>query len=281
MFFNSNKTSVNQFFLGALAVTYANASIFNHIGKSRTQRGLALAGGSLMLGAMLMASGTAQAQSAVGPVTKPADESLTMHGITLYGIVDVGLQYETAGAPFNDYFPAGSNDIVQKDSRDHVFGATPSNMSQSRVGLQGLESLGVNDWFGIFKVETYFNPQSGDIADGLKAVAQNNGRPLATETVGIDTSIAGQMFEQSMVGLSSATYGAFTFGRQNTLFADAVAKYDPQGASQAFSLIGLSGVSAGGGDTQDRRLDNSLKYVHTINGIHIGAQNKINGASGE
>jgi len=41
--------------------------------------------------------------------------------------------------------------------------------------------------------------------------------------------------------LSSRTFGTLTFGRQNTLLADAIAKYDPQAASQAFSLIGLSG----------------------------------------
>jgi predicted porin len=263
-------------------VRHANASIFDSVGKPRGNRRLALAGGTLILGAM-MASGTAQAQSVAGPVPQPADGSLTMHGITLYGIVDIGLQYETNGVPFSDYFPAGSADIVQKNSNQSQFGATPSNLSQSRVGLQGIEPLApdVGDWYGIFKVETYFNPQSGDISDALKSLALNNGRVAANQTTNLDSSIAGQMFEQSLVGLSSKTYGSVTFGRQNTLLADAIAKYDPQGASQAFSLIGLSGTTAGGGDTQDRRLDNSLKYVHTINGVHIGAEYKFNGASGE
>ncbi len=99
-----------------------------------------------------------------------------MFGVTLYGIIDIGLQYDSHGAPFNDYFPAGSADIVQKDSNHSVVGATPSNLSQSRVGLSGLEPLGVGDWNGIFKLETYFNPQSGEISDALKSLAQNNGR---------------------------------------------------------------------------------------------------------
>ena len=33
------------------------------------------------------------------------------------------------------------------------------------------------------------------------------------------------------------------------------------GGSQAFSLIGFSGTTAGGGDTEDRRLDHSVKYT--------------------
>ena len=244
------------------------------------KRGVALLGGALLLATMLTATGVAQAQSTMGPIPQPADGSLTLHGITLYGIVDIGLQYESHGAPFNDYFPAGSADIVQKNSNKSQFGATPSNLSQSRVGLQGLEALGVGDWYGVFKLETYFNPQSGEISDALKSLVQNNGRTAATQTTNIDSSIAGQIFEQSFVGLSSATFGSLTFGRQNTLLADGIAKYDPQGASQAFSLIGLSGTTAGGGDTEDRRVDSSLKYVEHVGPVHFGAEYKFNGASG-
>ena len=258
----------------------SNVNVFSLTRTSMPQgrRGRAVAGGVLLLGSLL--TGAAQAQSAAGPVPQPADSSLTIHGVTLYGIVDAGLQYESHGAPFNDYFPANSADIVQKNSNGSQVGATSSNLSQSRIGLQGIEALGVNDWNAIFRLETYFNPTTGDISDALKSLAQNNGRAAAKQTTNLDSSIAGQAFEQSLIGLSSATFGSITFGRQNTFMADGVAKYDPQGASQAFSLIGLSGTTAGGGDTQDRRVDNSLKYAHTIDGFHIGAEYKFNGASG-
>ena len=209
----------------------------------------------------------------------PADGSLTMNGVTLYGIVDIGLQYESHGAPFSDYFPAGSADIVQKNSNSSQTGATPSNLSQSRIGLQGVEPL-LGDWSGVFKLETFFNPQSGEISDALKSLAQNNGRSAATQTTNLDSSIAGQAFQQAFVGLASPTIGSFTFGRQNTLLADGIAKYDAQGASQAFALIGLSGTTAGGGDTQDRRLSDSLKYVGNYSGFHLGALYQFNQSSG-
>lgn len=210
------------------------------------------------------------------------EDSLTWHGITLYGIVDVGLQYDTHGAPISDYYPAGSNDIVQSDSNRSVFGVTPSNLSQSRVGLQGLEPIpGVGDWSGVFKLEVFFNPQSGEISDALKSLTVNNGVALANRSVGIDSSVAGQIFQQSFAGLSSPTFGTITFGRQNTLLADGVGKYDPNYASQAFSVIGLSGTAGGGGDTQDRRLDDSLKYVATFNQlVHVGALYKFNQSTG-
>jgi predicted porin len=222
----------------------------------------------------LAVAGVSQAQ-----VAAPADGSLTMNGVTLYGIVDIGLQFESHGAPFSDYYPAGSADIVQKNSNHSEFGATPSNLSQSRVGLQGIEPL-VGDWSGVFKLETFFNPQSGEISDGLKSLVQNNGRAPVDQNTNLDSSVAGQAFQQSFVGIASPTYGSLTFGRQNTLLADGVAKYDAQGASQAFSLIGLSGTTAGGGDTQDRRLSSSLKYVGLFSGFHVSALYKFNGATG-
>jgi predicted porin len=234
-------------------------------------------GRGLVLFGALTASGAALAQTAGS-----SDESLTWHGITLYGIVDIGLQYDTHGAPISDYFPAGSNDIVQADSNRSVFGVTPSNMSQSRVGLQGLEPIpDLGDWSAVFKLETFFNPQSGNISDALKSLTVNNGQALANRSVGIDSSVAGQIFQQSYAGFSSPTFGTITFGRQNTLLADGVAKYDPNYASQAFSVIGLSGTAAGGGDTEDRRLDDSLKYVATFNKmVHVGAMYKFNQSTG-
>jgi predicted porin len=242
--------------------------------KIRGRRSMAFVKGSFVLGSLLAATGVAQAQ-----VAAPADGSLTMNGVTLYGIVDIGLQYESHGAPFSDYFPAGSADIVQKNSNSSQTGATPSNLSQSRIGLQGVEPL-LGDWSGVFKLETFFNPQSGEISDALKSLAQNNGRSAATQTTNLDSSIAGQAFQQAFVGLASPTIGSFTFGRQNTLLADGIAKYDAQGASQAFALIGLSGTTAGGGDTQDRRLSDSLKYVGNYSGFHLGALYQFNQSSG-
>ncbi|MGO9945808.1 MAG: porin [Steroidobacteraceae bacterium] len=230
----------------------------------------------LMLGSLLAMTGLAQAQ------TVPADDSLTFKGITLYGIVDLGLQYQTHGAPINDFFPAGSADIVQKNSNHSILGITPNNLSQSRIGINGKEEL-FDDWSAVFKLETFFNPQSGEISDACKSLAQNNGRSAASglQTTNLDSSVCGQTFQQSFAGFSSKSIGTIVFGRQNTLIADGVAKYDPNAASQAFSLIGLSGTTAGGGDTQNRRMDQSVKYTNTFADlIHVGVMYKFNGAWG-
>jgi predicted porin len=230
----------------------------------------------------LAVAGIAQAQSVVITKNDPKDDSsLTWNGITLYGIVDVGLQYLTHGMPISDYFPAGTYPAANKGNNASVTGVTPSNLSQSRLGLAGLEPIGVGDFSAVFRMETFFNPQSGNLSDGLKSLTLNNGKPLTEQATGVDTSIAGQLFAGSLyAGISSPTYGTLTFGRNTTPVADGVSKYDPMGAAQAFSIIGLSGFTAGGGNTEDRRLDQSLKYTAKYGPVHLGALYQLNGSNG-
>jgi predicted porin len=208
-----------------------------------------------------------------------SESPLTLHGITLYGVIDIGLQYETHGATLSDYFPGGGNALIQKNSHAAVVGATPSNLGLSKIGVQGKEPL-FADWSGVLQLETYFNPQSGNLSDGLKSLVLNNGKPLQEQSTGVDTSVGGQPFSIAYAGLSSQTYGTWTFGRQLALMAEGILKYDPLAASQAFSVIGYSGVAAGGGDTQDRRLDQLLKYFNSYHGVHFGAEYRFNGSTG-
>jgi predicted porin len=227
---------------------------------------------------LFVPAGVAQAQSAAP--AKPADSGLTWNGITLYGIIDIGLQYQTHGAPVSDYFPAGTESIIQKNSNNSVTAVTPSNLSQSRIGLSGNEPIG-QDWAAVFRLETFFNPQSGNISDALKSFTLNNGKALAAQSTNVDSSVAGQYFAgAAYAGFSSPSIGSFTFGRHVTTLADGIGKYDPMGASQAFSLIGFSGTTAGGGDTEDRRLDSSVKYSAKYGPWHLGALYQFSGASG-
>jgi len=249
------------------------------VGRARHARALKRGWHGLMLISALSVSLPAFSQQKTGPGIT-GDDSLTWHGITLYGVIDIGLQYETHGAPFSDYRPAASGNIVQKNSRESIFGATPSNMGQSRVGLQGNEPL-YGDWSAVFQVETFFNPQSGDIADSLKSLTVNNGKTLANQSNGLDGSSAGQAFQTAFVGIKSARFGALTAGRQLTLLSEGTVKYDPNYDSTAFGLLGASNTYSGGGSSEDKRLDSMLKYTGTFGDlVHIGALYKFNGSTG-
>jgi predicted porin len=234
--------------------------------------------GLVMLSA-LVAAAPALAQQKTGPGIT-GDDSLTWHGITLYGVIDVGFQYDTHSAPFTPYRPSASGNIVRQNGSHSVTGLTPSNMGQSRVGLQGIEALS-EDWSAVFQVETFFNPQSGEVADSLKSLAVNNGRSLAAQSVGVDGSSAGQAFQTAYVGLKSTRFGTLTFGRQVTLLSEGTIKYDPNYNATAFGLLGASNTYSGGGAQEDNRLDSTAKYYVSFNNlVHLAALYKFNGSYG-
>jgi predicted porin len=242
-------------------------------------RDLRLGWCGLVLLSAMTASLPALAQQKTGPGIT-GDDSLTWRGITLYGVVDIGLQYDTHSAPFTPYRPSASGNIVRQNSSQSVTGLTPSNMGQTRVGLQGIEPLS-GDWSAVFRVESFFNPQSGEIADSLKSLAVNNGRSLATQTVGVDGSSAGQAFQTAFVGLKSTRFGTLTFGRQSTLLLEGTIKYDPNYNATAFGLLGASNPYSGGGVQEDNRLDSTVKYlVEFKDVVHVGALYKFNGSNG-
>jgi predicted porin len=236
-----------------------------------------LAGCALTLG--ILVSIPAPAQQKTGPGL-PADDSLTWAGITLYGVIDVGVQYDTHSAPFTPYRPSASGNIVRQNSYQSVVGVTPSNMGQSRVGLQGIEPL-TQGWSGVFQVETFFNPQSGQLADSLRSLSANNGKSLTQQNVGVDGSSAGQAFQTAYVGVNSDQFGALTFGRQVTLLSEGAIKYDPNYLASAFGLLGASNTYAGGGSSEDNRLDQTAKYLLNFGELaHLGGLYKFNGSNG-
>lgn len=251
-----------------------------HAGAGGTWRTACLRlGGMAVALVALMATVPVLAQQKTGPGVAP-DESLTWRGITLYGVVDIGFQYDTHSAPFSPYRPAASGNIVRQNSDQSVSGLTPSNMGQSRVGLQGIEPL-LGDWAGVFQIESFFNPQSGQIADSLKSLAVNNGKSLKQQSVGVDGSSAGQAFQTAFAGLRSERFGALTFGRQVSLVSEGMIQYDPNYLSTAFGLLGASNTYAGAGSSEDNRLDQAAKYLWDFDQrVHLGGLYKFNGSNG-
>jgi predicted porin len=203
------------------------------------------------------------------PAPKSDASALTFAGVTLYGTVDVGIAYMTHGAPLSQTWAPGLPYFVQNFSNHSILSAGPNGLSQSKVGLSGVEPLW-GDWTGVFRLETGFDPTSGRLTDGPGSLVADNGRSAATKISAGDSSRAGQPFQgAAYAGISSKTFGTLTFGRQNTLMSEALSKYDPQLQSNAFSPIALQGTAGGFGDTQDRIFDSSAKYVLNVGPAHV------------
>jgi predicted porin len=130
-------------------------------------------------------------------------------------------------------------------------------------------------------VETFFNPQSGEIANSLKSLTANNGHSLETQSVGVDGSSAGQALQTAFVGVKSPRFGTLTFGRQVTLLMEGIIRYDPHYNASAFGLLGASNTYSGGGSQENNRLDSTAKYAVSFGDLaHVGALYKFNGSHG-
>jgi len=212
------------------------------------------------------------------------DTSLTWNGITLYGTVDIGVAYQNHGAPLSQDFYPTLQYMIGSSSNKSITTIASSGLSQSKVGIRGVEALN-DDLAFVFNAESGFNPTSGKFADGPKSLINNNGIALADRKSAGDGSRAGQLFNgQAWGGFSSKTWGTLSIGRHVTLFGDNTSKYDPMNGSYAFSIIGYSGLTAGMGDTQDVRLDDSVKYTIKHDWFHGGAFyqfGKSDGSPGE
>ena len=199
------------------------------------------------------------------------DPSLTWNGVTLYGVVDVAVSHEQHGAPVSQDWSQSELFLVSKASNKSITAITNGGLSQSRLGLRGKENIN-DDFDFIFNAELGFNPISGKLADGPASLIGNNGVAQTSQKSASDSSRAGQLFNGiAYAGFSSKQLGTLTVGRNSTFLLDNIGKFDPMNSSYAFSLIGYSGVASGGGNTENARLDDSLKYLYKYDLFHAGA----------
>jgi predicted porin len=203
-----------------------------------------------------------------------SDCPLTWNGITLYGAYDIGVGWVSHGLPENGYNYEGEA-LVNRNGNHPQFLIAPNNLQQTGLGLKGAEEF-TPGWSIVFNANTGINPQSGDLANAAATNIINNGLPRSSYSIAIDGARAGQAFNDEIYGgVSSPEFGALTFGRQRTLGTDAVLAYDPANGAYSFSFIGYNGLTAGGGDTEDSRLDDAIKYRITYGPVHFGAMYKF------
>jgi predicted porin len=214
------------------------------------------------------------------PAAATTPDALTWHGITLYGTYDVGVGWVSHGLPQNPYNYEGSS-LVNRNANHSRFLVEPNNLAQTGLGIRGREEF-AHGWSLVFNASTGINPQSGQLANASATDIENNGLPRSGYSEAIDGARAGQpLNDEYYGGLSSANFGTLTFGRQRALGTDTMLLYDPVAGGYAFSYIGYNGTMAGGGDTEDTRWDDAVKYRLTYGPVHFGAMYKfVDGTGG-
>ncbi|MDW3686057.1 porin [Cupriavidus sp. CV2] len=125
--------------------------------------------------------------------------ALAQGGVTLYGVVDTGLEYLT-------HVPnatGGSDSTVRMSA---------GNLSTSRFGLRGSEELG-NGLNAVFVLENGFDLDTGKANQGNRLFGR-----------------------QAFAGLQHR-YGTLTLGRHQTLLYDLSAAFDPMAIAARYSLL--------------------------------------------
>jgi len=203
---------------------------------------------------------------------------LTFYGIALYGQIDAGAGYSSHGVDFNGAFPQGVQELIAKFSQNSKYQLVPNGLSRSNIGIKGNEVFAPG-WSFVFNVNTDFDPYSLGLANGPQSLIENNAKTIGDQSANGDSSRAGQWDNtQGYVGVSNPAYGALTVGRQNSLTADAVTKYDPMGGSYAFSLVGNSATYVSGvGDTETTRYNTSVKYLVSVDQFRASAEWQFGG----
>jgi predicted porin len=215
---------------------------------------------------------TGSLSAAHAEVKDPLPDSLSLGGVTLYATIDVGYAYQTHGVPLSSEYVGGLEYQSFTTTRNFAGSQSTfaeSGLEQSKIGIRVSQPI-VDDFTLIARTDTGFNPLSGQLVDACKALASNSGKPQGQQTANADSTRCGQAFNGVIWGgFSSPRFGALTIGRQQSLQLDALALYDPQQLSYAFSFLGFAGFNAGAGSTEAGRLNNSGKYVITRGPVHL------------
>ncbi len=154
--------------------------------------------------------------------------------VTLYGIIDIGLQYQSISA---DNFAKSGGEL--SSSR---FGMTNGTQSGSRWGLRGTEDLG-NGLRAVFVLESGFDSANGSSGQGNRLFGR-----------------------QSTLGLASNQWGQVDFGRQTNMASKYFAPVDPFGAGFSQANIGMAFGSA-----NTVRYSNMVMYqTPSISGFNAG-----------
>ncbi|WKU18945.1 porin [Advenella alkanexedens] len=145
--------------------------------------------------------------------------------VTLYGLVDGGVGYNTQKTTWSGDFGNGSFKTRGFEFKNGV-------KNGNRWGLKGTEDLG-NGTSAIFQLESGFDLGNGRSGQGDRLFGR-----------------------KAVVGLTGESWGTLTLGRQYNVADDFLAPIDPFGTGWGQAAIG----SAFGGSVS-ARYDNVVKYV--------------------
>src|SRR5580693_5721505 len=111
--------------------------------------------------------------SAQAQLKDPIPDSLSLGGVTIYGTIDVGYAYQSQGVPLSSKYVGGLEYQAFTTTRNFSGSQATlaeSGLEQSKVGIRIEEPLPYGFTL-VGRLETGFNPLSGQLTDACAAIA--------------------------------------------------------------------------------------------------------------
>lgn len=211
------------------------------------------------------------------PAMAQATISVGDSTLTLYGILDAGVGNVAHSLNFDSNFPAAADPRATKFADKSATGMFSGGISGSRLGIRGSADLGAG-WKAILTLESSLVITTGALSNAAIGLATNK---ATGPNMSADSALGGQLFSRAaFVGVSSEKFGSLTLGRNTSFMLENVGGYDPVQAAQLFSPLGFAGSFAGGGATDNTRVDSSIKYKNKIGDFNMGLLVKVGGVAG-
>lgn len=207
--------------------------------------------------------------------------TITLGGVTVYGVLDFSLAYQQHGTPPSPY--QNGNYLISKNDGGSSLNVTNNAVSQSTIGLkfnQPLDRFRLKDVALVGSAQSYIQPSFGFLEDTCRSLVRANGTGDAVGTPSnADSSFCGQTFGGDLyAGLKSRQWGELRYGRQSSVLNADFRQYDPQALSFANSPFGIAGTYGGGiGVPQDKVWNNAIQYVETIGVVHGAIEYRFSG----
>ncbi|ALS60010.1 MULTISPECIES: porin [Pandoraea] len=160
-----------------------------------------------------------------------ASQAHAQSNVTIYGIVDAGVEY-----------------VNHASDNGGAARAVSGGKNTSRFGFKGSEDLG-NDLKAVFQLESGINLVNGQFDDGPGAIFDR----------------------RATVGLSQKKWGQVTIGRTFTTTYDYMLQFDPMGYAPNYSWATSSTATGARKDGLFSRSANAVRYDGEFNGLKLGA----------
>jgi predicted porin len=164
--------------------------------------------------------------------------------------------------------PGGAQVPYPASNMSSQTGLFNSALSTSSWGIRADREFGADGLKAFVVLDSAFNPATGQFTDQSHNESINSRYPT---TAYATSSLNGQLFsKEAVAGFAQDHWGKLGFGRNTNQINDVLNGYAPLQKAGLFSVYGNGVYGAGGGISENGRVDSSVKYSNKIGNVNFG-----------